>query len=134
MKQGWACWDSLLWRVGCGSEEDLKDWVANPERLIALRQNTVISMSDQIPVWIKADGERCLVSRVVSRERRLAKRQRTSRKAIAAGEEQTEQAQEQPQTTVRAAGNPANSRYRVTLVARQIVLNYFRPEADPVGW
>ena len=131
--QGWACWDSLLWRIGCGSEEDLKDYVADAERLCVKRRDTVVSLSDQIPVWIKCDGEKCLVRKSVTTAQRLAKRQRKSRKEVAAGEQQTENAVEQPQTTKRTPGNTANSRYRVTLIARQLIHNYFRPDADPQG-
>ena len=131
--QGWACWDSHLWKIGCGSEEDLKDYVADAARLCVKRRDTVVSLSDQIPVWIKCDGEKCLVRKSVTTAQRLAKRQRKSRKQVAAGEKQTEQAVEQPQTTKRTPGNTANSRYRVTLIARQLIHNYFRPDADPQG-
>jgi hypothetical protein len=131
--QGWDCWDSLLWKIGCGSEEDLKDYVADAARLCVKSQDTVVSLSDQIPVWIKCDGDRCLVRKSVTTEGRLAKRRRKSRVQVAAGEKQTEKEVEQPQTTKRTPGNTANSRYRVTLIARQLIHNYFRPAADPQG-
>ena len=131
--QGWACWDSLLWKIGCGSEEELKDYVADAARLCVKRKDTVVSLSDQIPVWIKCDGEKCLVRKSVTTEGRLAKRRRKSRVQVAGGEKQTEKEVEQPQTTKRTPGNTANSRYRVTLIARQLIHNYFRPAADPQG-
>ena len=131
--QGWDCWDSLLWKIGCGSEEDLKDYVADAARLCVKSQDTVVSLSDQIPVWIKCDGEKCLVRKSVTTEGRLAKRRRKSRVQVAGGEKQTEKEVEQPQTTKRTPGNTANSRYRVTLIARQLIHNYFRPAADPQG-
>ena len=131
--QGWDCWDSLLWKIGCGSEEDLKNYVADAARLCVKSQDTVVSLSDQIPVWIKCDGDRCLVRKSVTTEGRLAKRRRKSRVQVAAGEKQTEKEVEQPQTTKRTPGNTANSRYRVTLIARQLIHNYFRPAADPQG-
>ena len=131
--QGWACWDSLLWKIGCGSEEDLKNYVADAARLCVKSQDTVVSLSDQIPVWIKCVGEKCLVRKSVTTEGRLAKRRRKSRKQVAAGEKQTEEEVLQPQTTKRTPGNTANSRYRVTLIARQLIVNYLRPAADPQG-
>jgi hypothetical protein len=133
VRQGWDCWDCLLWKIGCGSEEDLKDYVADAARLCVKSQDTVVSLSDQIPVWIKCDGDRCLVRKSVTTEGRLAKRRRKSRVQVAAGEKQTEKEVEQPQTTKRTPGNTANSRYRVTLIARQLIHNYFRPAADPQG-
>ena len=131
--QGWQCWDSLLYKCGHGTVAELRDYVADPERFVTKRKEITISMSDQIPVWIKADGDRCLVRRSVTTAQRLAKRRRTSRKKVAAGEMQTEAADEQPMTTKRTPGNTANSRYRVTLIARQVIHNYFRPETAPQG-
>ncbi len=36
--QGWACWDSLLWKIGRGSEEDLKEYVAGAARLLCQKE------------------------------------------------------------------------------------------------
>ena len=49
------------------------------------------------------------------------------------GDAQTCDPDHQPSTTVRAAGNPANSRYRVTFVARQLVHDYYSSGKDPTG-
>ena len=132
VKTGWACFDALLWKAAHGAQGDLVDWVANPARFISKRKYTVISMSDQIPCWIKGDGGKRLVKASVRTEARLRKRQRTSREAVSKGEKQKEEANEQPMTTVRTAGNPANSRYRVTLVARQLIHGYF-DTGEPQG-
>ena len=107
--------------------------MADPARLCVKRRDTTVSLSDQIPVWIKCDGDKCLVRRSVTTEQRLAKRRRTSRKQVAAGMMQTDEPVEQPKTTKKASGNTANSRHRVTLVARELIHNYFRPEAAPQG-
>ena len=131
--QGWDCWDSLPSKIGCGSEEDLKNYVADAARLCVKSQDTVVNLSVQILVWLKCDGDRCLVRKSVTTEGRLAKRRMKSRVQVAAGEKQTEEAVEQPQTTQRTPGNTANSRYRVTLIARQLIHNYLRPDADPQG-
>jgi hypothetical protein len=111
----------------------MRPYVQNPERWVVERPSTVISCSDQVPVWLKASPDDALQPKSTVEGRRLAKRQRTSRQKVAAGEKQTDAAALQPRTTVRTPGNPANSRYRVTLVARQLVLNYFDERQCPKG-
>jgi hypothetical protein len=74
-----------------------------------------------------------MVRQSVTTAQRLAKRQRKSRKQVAAEEKQTEKAVEQPQTTKRTPGSTAKSRYRETLIARQLIHNYLRPDAAPQG-
>ncbi len=45
-QEGWANFDHLLWKTGCAEAPVLKAFVAQPERFVLNRQNTVISMSD----------------------------------------------------------------------------------------
>ena len=123
VNKGWQCWDYLLHMVAAGSTEELRKYVANPERFATKR----------IPVWLKASPDTALVSKAKVDGRRLAKRARTSRSKIAAGASQTAEAEVQPRTTVSAPGNPANSRYRISLVARQLVLDYFAEGKEPRG-
>ena len=134
VQRSWAHWDTILWLTGCADSPQLRDWVGQPERWVFNRENTVISMSDQIPVWLKPDAGKVLVHKSVGRASRQSAQQRKRRKACAEGEEQNEEAaEEQPRTLTVAAGNPANSRSRFTFVARQLVLNYYKPGAEPEG-
>ena len=52
----WQLWDLLLWRAGCGSADDLKDYVSQPEQFILHWSETALTFSDQIPVWLKPSG------------------------------------------------------------------------------
>ncbi len=133
VEEGWQNFDYLLWKTGCSSPAELRDFVAQPERFVVNRQHTVISMSDQVRVWLKADSGKCLMPLKTFAAVRQAKRRRTSRAVAAASGEQTEGAAEQPRTLVCAAGNRANSRARYTLVARQLIYNYYKPDRDPYG-
>jgi len=132
--KGWQCFDHLMYTVAAGSNEELSKYVFNPERFSVKRKETTMSFSDQIPVWLKAAPDKALVSKTIADERRLAERARTSRLKIAAGVPQTAEAELQPRTTVTAPGNPANSRYRITLVARQLLFDYFDESKEPRGW
>ncbi len=133
VEEGWQNFDYLLWKTGCCSPAELRDFVAQPERFVVNRQHTVISMSDQVPVWLKADSGKRLMPLKTFAAARQAKRRRASRDVAAASREQTEEAAEQPRTLVCAAGNSANSRARCTLVARQLIHNYYKPDRDPHG-
>ncbi len=91
-------------------------------------------MSDQIPVWLKPDAGKVLVNHSVRRDARMAASKRKSRRASAEGEEQDQEAAaNQPRNLTTAAGNPANSRARFTFVARQLIFNYYKPDAEPEG-
>ncbi len=72
VERGWKHWDTLLWLTGCADSPDLKNWVGQPERWIFNRENTVISMSDQIPVWLTPDAGKVLVKASVGRTQRSA--------------------------------------------------------------
>jgi hypothetical protein len=134
VERGWAHWDTLLWLTGCADSPELKDWVGQPERWIFNRENTVISMSDQIPVWLKPDAGKVLTHKAVGRARRIASNHRKSRRDVAKGAEQDEEAAEaQPRTLTIAAGNPANSRSRFTFVARQLIHKYYKEGVQPEG-
>lgn len=134
VERGWKHWDFLLHKVGCSQPEELREWVAQPERFYINRKETVISMSDQVPVWLKPETDKRLVLKQTVQASRWAKKKRASRKAVADGAEQNfEAAEAQPRQLVTALGNPSNSRSRFTLVARQLVLNFFDPDREPEG-
>ena len=132
--KGWQCFDSLMHKAAAGTAEDLEMYVAQPDRWIAKRQGAVMTFSDQIPVWLKASPDKTLVHRDVVSKARLAKKRRVTRRKVAQGEQQNrEAAEEQPRNTAKTAGNSSNSRYRVTLVARQLVTDYFNEGRRPQG-
>ena len=134
VERGWKHWETLLWLTGCANSPELNNWVGQPERWIFNRENTVTSMSDQIPVWLKPDAGKVLVKASVGRSNRRASKQRRSRQDVAKGAEQDEEAAEaQPRTLTIAAGNPANSRSRFTFVARQLIHKYYKEGEQPEG-
>ena len=66
----------MLWLAGCGSSEDLDAWVAQPGQLVLNRRDTVITMSDQIPVWLKPEAGRVLISRRAQQGEHSARKRR----------------------------------------------------------
>ena len=136
MKSGWHNFDYLLYQSGCAKATELVDLVAQPVKWTSNRQEAVISMSDQIPVWLKPDSGKRLMPKAVVQEARLSKKKRVSRakaQAVQATREEIVEAEQQPRDLVTTGGNPANSRCRYTLVARQLVKKYFKPGVDPEG-
>ena len=134
MESGWRYWDYLLQVISQGDLEALGRLVAQPERFALNRQETVISMSDQIPVWLKPDsGKRLMPRKVLEAAASARKKRKTRAHMVEAGEEQDPEAEEQPRQLVCAAGNPANARSRYTLVARQLVKDFFKPGSEPRG-
>ena len=134
MEAGWKCWDYILQMVSQGDIRKLAGYVAQPERFSLNRRETVISMSDQIPVWLKPDSGETLMPRKVLQAAVKAQRGRKRRAVmVQQGLEQSGEAGEQPRQLVCAAGNPANSRSCYTLVARQLVHHYFKPDCQPHG-
>lgn len=138
MKAGWQHWDRVLYKAGCEGPVELADWVAKPVEWVQNRENTVISMSDQIPVWLKPDSGKRLVPRKHIQNAAQQKKRRISRQAaqeVEPTEEQAAEANEQDRQLVCTGGNPANSRSRYTLVARQLIYNYFKPwSAQDADW
>ena len=139
MEQGWRFWDYLL---GILSQKDCKQlsaFVAQPERWILNRIQIVISMSDQIPVWLKADSKKVLLSKRKLDEAAADRQSRKRRKVLVEearqgkATEQDASAGQQGRTTAVASGNPANSRCRYTLVARQLIHHFFDPDRAPTG-
>ena len=95
---------------------------------------TTISLSDQVPVWLKPDASRRLMKASAVGERRKAKQARRNRANVAAtGEQNAHAAEQQPRQLVAAFGDPSNSRARYTLVCRQLITGYFSEVAQPAG-
>ena len=49
----WQAHDADLRLLAYGTEEELKPLFAKPSEFMAVRKQTFIGMSDQIPVWVK---------------------------------------------------------------------------------
>jgi hypothetical protein len=130
---GWQGWDRLLYLVAAGSEDDLADWVAQPAKFIDDRRDTVITMSDQVPVWLKPDSGKRLRPRAAIAAASKSRAERKRRQEALHDRTQDEAAAQQPRTTIIAAGNPANSRSRYTLCARQLIAHYFDERRQPEG-
>ena len=127
--KGWQCFDSLMHKAAAGTAKDLEMYVAQPDRWIAKRQSTVMSFSDQIPVWLKANPDKTLVHKDVQKQAWMAKKRRVSRRQVAQGQQQNcEAAENQPRNTARTAG-----KIPPTLVARQLVTDYFNEARPPQG-
>ena len=133
MEAGWKFWDFVLWLAGCGTAKDLEPWLHQPDRAVTERREAVLSFSDQIPVWLMPTGSKRLMPVSVNRERTRAKRLRVSRAKAAAGEKQSGASEVQPRTLVTCSGTASNSRARFTLIARQLVKNYFDYSQEPQG-
>ena len=121
VQTGWRQFDQVLFRAASADAKLMSPYVCNPERWVTNRGSTMLTMSDQVPVWLKPAPDVTLVSKERVRNRRQARQNRTSRRKVAEGKHQKEAAEQQPRHVVAAAGNPSNSRCRATLVARQLV-------------
>ena len=143
MEIGWQFFDQLLWIAMCGDPGELSKFVLQPERWILDRQDIVITMSDQIPVWLMPQVEKKLVQQKKVSEVWKASKGRRTRRQIAIGdqepkpEEQTAAAaaaaENQPRDLVCIQGTPGNARCRWTVIARQLVHHYFDEHRDPIG-
>ena len=98
------------------------------------RHSVVITMSDQIPVWLKPQADKVLQPIAVQQQAASAKKRRATRLQLADGVQQSDTKEIQQAPLVRAVGNPASSRWRVSFVARQCVHHWFsdlKPEGHP---
>ena len=57
----WQSFDNLVWLVGCGTEEDLSQVVADPSAFAKNRAQTSLVFSDAVPVWLHGHDGRPLV-------------------------------------------------------------------------
>ncbi|CAE7627376.1 unnamed protein product [Symbiodinium sp. CCMP2592] len=108
----WRLWDMLLEQAASPTPQpDLP--VASPEQWTIKRAETAITMSDQVPAWLKPTPGKVLTS--VVRLKLASEQSKAPRLACAS----------------RAPGVAA--RWRISLVARQAVQNFFAPDRQPVG-
>lgn len=131
-QEAWSYFDYVLWQTGCADAPDMAALVHQPERWLFNRQSTVITMSDQVPVWCRPDSGKRLVPAQAAQIAGKARARRRQQR-MAGQQPGTEELEDQARTLVCAAGSPANSRFRLTLVARQLIHHYFDPVREPVG-
>jgi hypothetical protein len=82
METRWRFWDWALQLISTGNSKELAAFVAQPERFCLNRHETVISMSDQIPVWLKPDSGKRLMPKSILQAAQQARRGRKSRKQL----------------------------------------------------
>ena len=135
----WQLYDYLLWLTGKGSVEDLRNFVARPELFRINWKQTALLFTDQIPVWLKVDGDKQAVStKTLGRQRVQQAARRDLRKQVKEG------SQDPDASTValsaasesylrRGPGSTDAARYRITYCARQAIENYFDDSVQPEG-
>ena len=124
----WRHWDYKLWLAGCADRETLAQWVAQPHQFIMNRRQTALTFSDQVPVWLKPSAGKMLAP---VKKIKLAREQRKRRElARKHGKAITEQ---QEVTQKRGPGSSSAGRWRVSLVARQAIEDYFEEGREPTG-
>ena len=141
--------DFINWLVPNGSSSELSDFVAQPEQFRLHYLDTVLLWTDQIPVWLKVDAGSQLVSESRLKAVRAGGKQRKHRRQLAKlrlsaladstegglpAELPAEAEGEQGESYLaKGPGDVDASRWRVTLIARQAVLNYWNPAKVPEG-
>ena len=84
LRSAWQFCDYLQWLTAKGSAEELGNFVAQPEQFVQRRSETAITLTDQIPVWLKVEAGSTLISEnLLSAQREGKKRRRAARKAAA---------------------------------------------------
>ena len=136
MEKAWRYFDKAVWLLANGHEAviELSTFMRQAAEVQQNRQEAVILMSDQIPVWLKPQADKVLQKTSVVEASAQARKRRATRKQLAAGQPQTEE--KDPNIVaplVKAAGNPASGRWRVSLIARQSIRHFWDPAREPVG-
>ena len=159
LRSAWQFCDYLQWLTAKGSAEELGNFVAQPEQFVQRRTETAVTLTDQIPVWLKVEAGSSLVSEaLLSAQRQGQKRRKANRKAAAkskgrgkgrggaatlgeedepgsgsAPEEETDEARGSSYL-IKGPGSTDASRWRCSLLARQAVTGFFDPrQPAPTG-
>jgi hypothetical protein len=136
VETAWRAFDRVVWLLANGhsSVEELSLIMREAGTVQQHREAITILQSDQIPVWLKPQAEKVLQKAEIVQEAAAQAKTRTRRKSLAAGTPQTDDKEAAGTATlVKAAGNPANERWRVSFVARQRIDDYMNPNVDPTG-
>ncbi|CAE7197804.1 unnamed protein product [Symbiodinium sp. CCMP2592] len=143
----WQAHDADLRLLAYGTEEELKPLFAKPSEFKAVRKQTFIGVSDQIPVWVKKTSSKELFAEFEHAARPQSEVRSATRNLLADFEAVSEEpgrlslvAQPQPAELSRTGKqhpttrkDPDGDRYRLTYEARQGILHYFDESKDPVG-
>ena len=147
-EMGWRWNDRAIWLAGCAGEEELKKHVLEPAKLQANRAAVVLGYSDQVPYWTGLETERQLYLETEVKVHGEAGAgpihcsQQVSQRITAAqagagggvaGLEASAEAAVNNQTQTRGTGESSDGRVRVTVELRQLILNYFAEDKEPVG-
>ena len=143
LETAWRLYDSQLFKAAQPVvQADLE--VRDREAWFIHRKQTVLTFSDQIPVWLKPPPGRMLVS-VVRQERALQQRrvkrlrkkqaeqqeQQPAQQSIVPHTEEPVEAEVPQETAARDAGQAP--RWRVSFIARQAIHGFFEPGRQPEG-
>ena len=116
--------------------------VLEPHQFAANRAQTAITLSDQIPVWLKPTPGKVLTSLLRLKIASEQKKVRREARLAGSGKGQSAKAKAKARRTKAKAGPRVASaarapglaaRWRVSLVARQRILKYFQPQREPQG-
>ncbi|CAJ1449715.1 unnamed protein product [Effrenium voratum] len=126
VRTAWRLYDQNLYAA---AQPDVQPElpVHDRESWVTHRRETGLTFSDQIPVWLLPPPSKLLTSvrrlQTAAEQRKVRQEQRKNKEPVTV-EPQTKTARESP-------GKPP--RWRVSLVARQAVSDYFAPEETPRG-
>ena len=144
----WQAHDADLRLLAYGTKEELKPLFAKPSEFMAVRKQTFIGMSDQIPVWVKKTSSKELFAEFEHAARPQSEVRSATRRALLGDFEAVSEepgslavvAQPQPADLHRTGKrhptsrkDPDGDRYRLTYEARQGILHYFDESKDPIG-
>lgn len=138
LETAWRLWDVLLQQAASPKPDphlpvtDVEDWARH-------REETAITMSDQIPAWLKPSPGKVVTSvlrlklaREQQKLRAAARKAASTPKAKAKAKAKARQtAGARLRSATRAPGVAA--RWRVSFVARQAVRHYFKEDRQPLG-
>ena len=141
MEDSWRMFDFVVSMVGGGDLQQLQHWVANPAFFAGDRRSTAVLFTDQVPVWLKVQAGNVLVSEKKLNNMREHKRRRTAVASAAAAADDAALAAaaydldetEAFSSLTRGPGSTDASRWRITLICRQAVEDYWQPMLPPRG-
>jgi hypothetical protein len=141
MEDSWRMFDFVVSMVGGGDLQQLQHWVANPAFFAIDRRSTAVLFTDQVPVWLKVQAGNLLVSEKKLDSLREHKRRRLGvARAVAAGDDAGLAAAafdldetEALSSLNRGPGSTDAARWRITLICRQAVEDYWQPLLPPRG-
>ena len=148
LHKAWRFFDFLSWLVANGSVEELSDFFAMPEQFRQNYKSTALLFTDQIPVWLKVDSGATVISEEKLSNLRAGQKQRRARRQVAAKRlaalvagrpvPQDEMPQEPSGKQAacyltRGPGSTEAARWRISLLARQVIEDFWDPAKTPVG-